>query len=136
MRGLAAVCKYLLNTGGFTYVLLREIQSDRTEGEVGVTGGNAFMTAGDISAASKKRLARHAAKFLKSLEFEEQQHNHVCICIGSVVIDDMPQLWKRVSPASHSPAAKKVCALMWLAGLSANVIRFHSLMTTLYLPVK
>ena len=75
MRGLAAVCKYLLDTAGFTYVLLREIQSDRIEGEFGVyrqsTGGNAFMIVGDVSAASKKRLARHAAKFLKSLEFEE-----------------------------------------------------------------
>ena len=120
MRGLAAVCKYLLDTAGFTYVLLREIQSDRIEGEFGVyrqsTGGNAFMTAGDVSAASKKRLARHAAKFLKSLEFEEQQHNHVCI--GSVVIDDASAMEESVSSITLSSSEKSSCAYVagWLEG--------------------
>ena len=120
MRGLAAVCKYLLNTAGFTYVLLREIQSDRIEGEFGVyrqsTGVNAFMTAGDVSAASKKRLARHAAKFLKSLEFEEEQHNHVCIV--SVVIDDASAMEESVSSITLSSSEKSSCAYVtgWLEG--------------------
>ena len=126
MRGLAAVCKYLLNTAGFSYVLLREIQSDRIEGES--TGGNAFMTAGHVSAASKKRLTRHAAKFLKSLEFEEHQHNHVCI--GSVVIDDASAMEESVSSITHSSSEKSSCTYE-LAGLRANVMSLHSLMTTL-----
>ena len=118
MRGLAAVCKYLLNTGEFTYALLREIQSDRIEGEFGVyrlsTGGNAFMTDGDVSAASKKRLARHAAKFLKSLEFEEQQNNH--LCIGIVVIDDASAMEESVSSITLSNSEKSLCAYVagWL----------------------
>ena len=120
MRTLAAVCKYLLNTAGFTYVLLREIQSDRIEGEFVVyrqsTGGNAFMTAGDVSAASKKRLARHAAKFLTSLEFEEEQHNHVCI--GSVVIDDASAMEESVSSITLSSSEKSSFAYVtgWLEG--------------------
>ena len=63
MRGLAALCRYLLEAG-FSYVLLREIQSDRIEGDFRVyrqsTGGNAFMSVGDVTAASKKTLASHA----------------------------------------------------------------------------
>ena len=120
MRGLAAVCKYLLNAAGFTYVLLREIQSDRIEVEFGVyrqsTGGNAFMTAGDVSAASKKRLDRHAANILKSLEFEEHQHYHVCI--GSVVIDDASALsYGKECLQHHTLQQRKkfVCLCGWLA---------------------
>ena len=74
------------------------------------------MTAGDVSAASKKRLARHAAKFLKSLEFEEQQHNHECI--GSVVIDDASAMKESVSSITLSSSEKSSCAYVagWLEG--------------------
>ena len=55
-EGLIAVCKHLLNIG-FDYVLLREIQSDRIEGEFSVyrqsTGASAFMTTGDVTYAFK-----------------------------------------------------------------------------------
>ena len=57
MRGLHEVCKNLLNNAGFQYVLLREIQSDRIEGEFGVyrqsTGANLFMTSGDVETECK-----------------------------------------------------------------------------------
>ena len=68
---------------------------------------------GDVSAASKKRLARHAAKFLKSLEFEEHQHNHVCI--SSVVIDNAPAIEESVSSITLSSSEKSSCA--YVAGL-------------------
>jgi len=72
-EGLIAVCHHLY-TVGFKYVLLRELQSDRIEGEFSVyrqsTGANAFMTAGDVFFAFKKRLARYAASFLDFVEKE------------------------------------------------------------------
>ena len=56
-EGLIAVCEHLFSVG-FKYVLLREIQSDRIEGEFSVyrqsTGASAFMTAADVSYAFKK----------------------------------------------------------------------------------
>ena len=122
------LCEALLQSANTFWIQLdspmccseKYIQSDRIEGEFGVyrqsTGGNAFMTAGDVSAASKKRLARHAAKFLKSLEFEEEQHNRVCI--GSVVIDDASAMEESVSSITLSSSEKSSCAYVtgWLEG--------------------
>jgi len=83
MQGLVAVCQHLMTHAGFNYVLLREIQSDRIEGEFSVyrqsTGANAFMTSGDVMQASKKRLARHAASYLESMDFTTEQKTHSCI---------------------------------------------------------
>lgn len=81
-EGLIAVCKHLFSVG-FDYVLLRELQSDRIEGEFSVyrqsTGDNAFMAAGDVFAAFKKRLARFAASFLESVETEpSDKKSHTC----------------------------------------------------------
>jgi len=118
MRGLAALCKYLLETAGFAYVLLREIQSDRIEGEFGVyrqsSGANAFMTVGDVSAASKKRLARHAAKFLKSIETDDQPKAHVCI--GPLIVDDAASIQSSISDVTLSSCEKSSCAYVagWL----------------------
>ena len=81
-EGLIAICKHLLSVG-FDYVLLRELQSDRIEGEFSVyrqsTGANAFMAAGDVFSAFKKRLARFAASFLESVEVgQPNRKGHIC----------------------------------------------------------
>lgn len=86
MEGLKAVCHYLLTSAGFDYVVLREIQSDRLEGEFGVyrqtTGANCFMTSRDVFSASQKRLAKHAASFLESIEVESAPKEHTCLGIS------------------------------------------------------
>lgn len=83
MQGLVAVCKYLLTSAGFEYVLLREIQSDRLEGEFSVyrqsTGANSFMTVGDVISACKKRLARYAASHLQLIETQAEPTQHSCL---------------------------------------------------------
>ena len=59
-EGLIAVCKHLFSVD-FDYVLLRDLQSGKIEGEFSVyrqsTGANAFMAAGDVFSAFKKCLA-------------------------------------------------------------------------------
>ena len=106
--GQIAVCQYLY-TAGFRYVLLRELQSDRIEGEFGVyrqsTGGNSFMVAGDVLSAFKKRLTSFAAKSLESLEgITTDTKSHWCLgvqyedavavedCIKDVTLDQMEEL--------------------------------------------
>ena len=83
MEGLVAVCHHLHRNADFEYVLLREIQSDRLEGEFSVyrqsTGGNSFMTSGDVFAACKQRLARYAASYLQSLEVQPEPKQHTCM---------------------------------------------------------
>ena len=68
MQGLVAVYRYLFRNADFQYVLLREIQSDRLEGEFSVyrqsTGTNSFMTTSDVVSACKQRLTRYASKSL------------------------------------------------------------------------
>lgn len=88
MQGLAALCKHLLTRADFKFVLLREVQSDKIEGEFSVyrqsTGANAFMTSGDVMQACKKRLARHAASYLQSMEFSSAE-NKAHTCVGAAV---------------------------------------------------
>lgn len=83
MQGLASICAHLLTHAGFQYVLLRELQSDRIEGEFSVyrqsTGANAFMTCGDVLTACKKRLARHAASYLEAIEVTVETTPHTCV---------------------------------------------------------
>lgn len=71
LRGLIALCEHLFSLG-FKYVLLRELQSDRIEGEFSVyrqsTGANSFMLAGDVDTAFKKRLTRFAASYLEHID--------------------------------------------------------------------
>ena len=80
-HGLISVCAYLIEAG-FEYVLLREIQSDRIEGEFSVyrqsTGANAFMLAGDVMSAFKKRLVRFSASFLEFVELDIPPQPHTC----------------------------------------------------------
>lgn len=83
MQGLIAVCRHLLTSANFEYVLLREIQSDRLEGEFSVyrqsTGANTFMTTGDVTSACRQRLARFAASYLESLETQAETKEHTCL---------------------------------------------------------
>ena len=98
-EGMIAVCKHLF-TIGFNYVLLREIQSDRIEGEFSVyrqsTGANAFMTTGDVSAAFKKRLAQFAASFLESVVSDASIDNpHTCV--GPITAEDASSIEESIS---------------------------------------
>ena len=83
MQGLMAVCSHLLHQADFKFVLLRELQSDKIEGEFSVyrqfTGANAFMTSADVVRACKKRLARHAATYLEDLDLKLETQAHLCI---------------------------------------------------------
>ena len=80
--GQIAVCRHLFGEG-FQYVLLRELQSDRIEGEFGVyrqsTGSNSFMMVGDVFTAFKARLTRFAASVLGTLDEVITEPEHVCI---------------------------------------------------------
>ena len=85
MEGLLAATQYLLNTAGFDYVLLGQLQSDRIEWEFSVyrqmTGGNAFMAVKDVSTSFKKRFSVFSAKFLESLHCHESSQaaqSHMC----------------------------------------------------------
>lgn len=108
-EGQMAVCRHLF-TEGFQYVLLRELQSDRIEGEFSVyrqsTGGNAFMRAADVICAFKRRLTRFAATFLESIDTEPVESScgsHVCngmeyddaatieACVSAVKLTDMEE---------------------------------------------
>jgi hypothetical protein len=44
------------------------------------------MTSGDVFAACKKRLAKHAASYLETLEFHQEENKHSCI--GPMIPDD------------------------------------------------
>ena len=91
MQGLLAVCTYLFRNADFQYVLLREIQSDRLEGEFSVyrqsTGANTFMTTGDVFVACKKRLTRYAASYLQSIEIQPESKEHTCLGTAIVLED-------------------------------------------------
>ena len=50
------------------------------------TGSHAFMTSSDVFSACKQRLARHAASYLKSLEFQKEEKKDTCM--GPMIIDD------------------------------------------------
>ena len=83
MQGLISICAHLLTRAGFQYVLLRELQSDRIEGEFSVyrqsTAANAFVTSVDVFTACKKRLARYAASYLETLQVTMETMAHACV---------------------------------------------------------
>lgn len=79
------LCQHLLKNG-FNYVLLREIQSDRIEGEFSVyrqsTGSNSFMTSADVMHSFRRRLVRYASSFLHYIEHvSNKQHECIDECI-------------------------------------------------------
>ena len=117
MQGMASICAHLLTQAGFQYVLLRELQSDRIEGEFSVyrqsTGANAFMTSEDVLTACKKRQARYAASYLETLE----------VTAGTWPIPVLPlPLMLRTPPSLrtalslHSPSTRKAVHLRWQGG--------------------
>ena len=44
------------------------------------------ITPSDVFSACRQRLARHAASYLKSLEFQKEEKKHTCM--GPMIIDD------------------------------------------------
>ena len=91
-EGMIDLCKHLLSTG-FKYAFLREMQSDRIEGEFSVyrqsNGANYFMTSVDVT-SFKKRLARFAASFLESLDTDTAScsGNSSHVCLGDITAED------------------------------------------------
>ena len=79
--GQLAVCSHLFDLG-FKYVLLRDLQSDRIEGEFSVyrqsTGANTFMTASDVLNSFKRRLTKFAGSHLQSVDFVADSPTHEC----------------------------------------------------------
>ena len=118
MQGLKAVCNYLLSSAGFDYVVLRELQSDRLEGEFSVyrqsTGSNIFMTAGDVFAACKKRLAQYAASYLQSIELQSEPQKHTCL--GDVITEDAHAIENCISGMTLTVNEESSCAYVagWL----------------------
>eukprot|EP00745_Piridium_sociabile_P001153 TRINITY_DN10714_c0_g2_i1.p1 TRINITY_DN10714_c0_g2~~TRINITY_DN10714_c0_g2_i1.p1 ORF type:complete len:837 (+),score=176.30 TRINITY_DN10714_c0_g2_i1:399-2909(+) len=118
MRGLKAVCDYLISSAGFDYVILRELQSDRLEGEFSVyrqsTGSNIFMTAGDVFTASKRRLAQYAASYLQSIELQSEPQKHTCL--GDVIAEDADAIENCISGVNLSVNEESSCAYVagWL----------------------
>ena len=132
MRGLSAVTKHLLSSG-FQYVLLREIQSDRIEGEFSVyrqsTGANAFMTAGDVISACKKRLARHAASFLESIDVTADDSTSTSDkhrCCGPLVAADGEAIESSISDVTLTANEESCCAYVagWLERKCIDDITF------------
>ena len=121
MNGLNAVSKHLIEYGGFKYVRLREIQSDRIEGEFSVyrqsTGANAFMTCGDVLNACKKRLARHAASFLKDIDItDDDSDTPKHVCSGPLVTEDAESIERSISDITLTANEESCCAYVagWL----------------------
>ena len=83
MQGVIDVSRYLFRNTDFQYVLLRENQSDRLEGEFSVyrqsTGANSFMTTGDVFSACKRHLTRYAATNLQSIDVHSVLNKHTCL---------------------------------------------------------
>jgi hypothetical protein len=128
MQGLVAVSNYLLTSAHFEYVLLREIQSDRLEGEFSVyrqsTGANSFMTTGDVFSACKKRLARHAATYLKSIEVQPEPKEHTCL--GPVMVEDAVSIEKYTAEVTLTVNEESSAAYVagWLERKCAGDLAF------------
>ena len=117
MEGLIAVCRYLINEENFQYVLLREIQSDRIEGEFSVyrqsTGANSFMTTGDVVTACKRRLARYAASYLRSIDMNPEPKEHTCM--GTAVeLEDAVSIEKCTTGVTLTTSEE--CSAAYVAG--------------------
>ena len=97
IQGLKAVCRYL-----------RELQSDRLEGEFGVyhqsTGATAYMTCGDVFSVSRKRQAKYAASYLQSIESEPAQiahESHGAKSLEDAVILESCRIWFPLHGIKH-----------------------------------
>lgn len=118
MLGLKALCNYLLSSAGFEYVVLREIQSDRLEGEFSVyrqsTGSNILMTASDVFAACKKRLAQYAASYLQSIELQSEPQKHTCL--EDIIAEDADVMENCISGLTLTVNEESSCAYVagWL----------------------
>ena len=116
-EGLIAVCAHLFSVG-FEYVLLREIQSDRIEGEFSVyrqsTGANAFMLVGDVLSAFKRRLTRFAASFLEYIETGPSSGSSVSHTCSGIRYDDATAIENCISEVTLS--AMEEYSVAYVAG--------------------
>jgi len=117
MRGLIAVCHYLLTKENFQYILLRELQSDRLEGEFSVyrqsTGANSFMTTGEVFSSCKRRLIRYAAKYLQSIDIHPEPKEHDCI-VTAIDLEDATAIERCTSNISLT--VNEECSAAYVAG--------------------
>ena len=116
--GQIDLCRHLIEKEGFEYVPLRDLQSDRIEGEFSVyrqsTGANAFMAASDVFTAFKSRLTRFAASTLQSLEgTAADTTSHEC---KGVQYDDAVAIEKCITDVMLSGEEELSCAYVagWL----------------------
>lgn len=129
MQGLIAVCDYLYRDAHFQYVLLRELQSDRLEGEFSVyrqsTGANSFMTVGDVQSACKKRLARYAACYLQTLEVQTEEKQHKCLG-AAIVLEDAAAMEKCMAEVTLTVSEESSAAYVagWLEVKCADNLTF------------
>lgn len=82
LHGQKDICNFLYGCG-FQYVLLRELQSDKIEGEFAIyrqsTGANLLMFSKDVFNCYKKRIALFAASFLQEVPVTTANKSHECI---------------------------------------------------------
>lgn len=125
-EGLIAVCRFLFSVG-FQYVLLRELQSDRIEGEFSVyrqsTGANAFMLAGDVFTAYKRRMARFAASFLESVEVDLAKQSNISHVCSGIDLEDATLAETCLSEVALSGAEENAAAYVagWLEKKCENL---------------
>ena len=103
-EGLISLCRHLFSIS-LQHVLLKELQSDRIEGEFSVyrqsTGANAFMSVGDVNTAFKKRLTRFSDSYLEHIDADTTSTtSHVC-CDG-IDFEDAAAIERCVSDVSLS----------------------------------
>ena len=82
INGQKDICKFLFDCD-FQYVLLRELQSDKIEGEFAIyrqsTGSNLLMFSKDVVNCYKKRIAHFSASFLQEVPTTIDNTSHQCI---------------------------------------------------------
>lgn len=117
MQGLLAICQYLLTAEDFEYVILREVQSDRLEGEFAVyrqsTGANSFMTTGDVFSACKRRLTRYAASNLQLLDVQSEVKEHTCLSTA-ITLEDATFI--ESSTTEVTLTVSEECSVAYVAG--------------------
>ena len=129
MVGLIAVCRYLLTNADFKYVLLREIQSDRLEGEFSIyrqsTGANSFMTTGEVFSSCKRRLTRYAAKYLQSIDVQSEPKKHDCM-VTAIDLEDADAIERCVSYVTLTVNEEYSAAYVagWLEMKCASTVNF------------
>ena len=87
-------------------------------------GPNAFVTSSDVFSACKKRLARHAASYLKSLEF--QKEGKKLICLGPMLTNDAASIESNIENVTLTINEESNAAYVagWLERKCEDLIKY------------